>query len=59
MIVETKFELKQKVKIKPFSFIEGRILGFYYGALGLKYYVSYPVEFQIKEEYFYEEELEN
>ena len=58
MIVETKFELNQKVKIKPFSHIEGRILGFYYSHYGVKYYISYAVNFDWKEAYFYEDELE-
>ena len=58
MIIKTKFEINQKIKIKPFSLIEGKILGFFFGPYGLKYYVSYPVNFQLKEEYFSEDELE-
>ena len=57
MIIETKFELDEKVKIIPFDEKEGRITGFYYSACGLKYYVAYFINYECKYEYFYQDEL--
>ena len=58
MDINNKFELDQKVRIIPFDGKNGRIEGLYYCHCGLKYYVSFYVDFAEKAEYFYENELE-
>ena len=57
MVVQTKFEINQRVKLKPFFKKEGRIIGFYCSDSPIRYYVAYPVKFEIKEAYFFEDEL--
>ena len=57
MNIETKYELKQKVKILPLGDKIGSIDGIYFGFGGIKYYVSYYVDYDEKVNYFYEEDL--
>lgn len=58
MNIETTYTLKQKVKILPFNGKEGRIEGLYYSHYGLKYYVSFFVDYNDHCNYFFEDELE-
>lgn len=57
MNIETKYELKQKVKILPLDGKIGTIDGIYIGFGGIKYYISYYVDYDEKENYFYEEDV--
>lgn len=58
MQINTEFEIKDKVSIKPFDNIEGIIEGIYCTAQGIKYYVAFWKDCSREYEYFYTEELE-
>jgi hypothetical protein len=55
--MDFKFNLQQKVKIIPLS-CKGIITGIWIGETGVKYYVRYFDKAEVKEVYFYEDELE-
>jgi hypothetical protein len=56
MTVETKYAIKDKVKIIPFTEIAGIIIGIWFDK-ETKYFVRYFMDGHINESYFYEEEI--
>ena len=55
--VHSDFDLDQKIKIVPLNYLKGRIIGIYYSHYGIKYYVSYYIDFERKENYFFPDEI--
>ena len=56
-MIETKFDRKQKVKIKPLG-VEGRVLSIWQTESGLQYQVRYFDNAKAESVYFFEDELE-
>lgn len=57
MTLKTKFDKLQEVTILPLK-LKGLVIAFYFGGLGLQYNVRYFKDLELKEIYFFENELE-